>query len=90
MITTPGFFDLEQILMLLEDITQAFSSIWNYITTPIEELLKQNGIAGILVELIVPDQIDSYSLIYFMCTFGIVSYLAFAFYKWLKDLGDLT
>lgn len=61
------FFDLEWCLEFLQYIVDGFSSVWVWLTAPIEKLLVDNGVLGIVAEVIIPDAIDVYSPIYYMC-----------------------
>lgn len=77
------FFDLEWMLEFLQLMVDGFSNVWGWLTTPIEKLLEEQGILGILAGLVVPDSIDAYSPIYFMCSIGIGFYIGFTLAKFI-------
>lgn len=83
------FSDLDQIITLTGNMVNAFSEIWTWLTTPIEDLLTQAGVLGILQELVIPDAIDQYSPIYFMIAGGLILYLTVQLVTWAANAAKL-
>lgn len=76
-------FTIDWALELLALIVDVFSTVWDWLASPISETVSGSSIIGPLINLVIPDAIGQLSPVILMFGVGVFVYLGLQLVAWI-------